>query len=239
MRDLRYLLNFTCADAGRANPDTLAGAVNQRTNRLQVQIPPAVGHIVGMADPMSELRPAPANITNFCHKTEISRTFRKGIIAAVIGWQQPGRFGIPRAHSIARRLSLQTGGSAATVLVVEDVEAVRKMLCSLLKQRGFNCWEAADGVEALFLVQSRTEELHLVLTDVVMPRMTGSELAYRLNSLRPNLPIVFMSGYADDPLLDVIGRLGIPFLSKPFTTDALVQAIRNALSASRSGPPLQ
>ena len=134
---------------------------------------------------------------------------------------------------------MQAGASAGTVLVVEDMEAVRKMLCSLLNQRGFTCWEAADGVEALFLAESRIDELNLVLTDVVMPRMNGSELADRLGRLRPDLPVVFMSGYVDDPLLEVIGRSGVPFLAKPFTTDALVQAIRNAISASRSGPPLQ
>ncbi len=134
---------------------------------------------------------------------------------------------------------MQAGGSAGIVLVVEDAESIRKMVCSLLKLRGFDCWEAADGEEALFLVESRIHELNLVLTDVVMPRMNGSELAHRLARLRPDLPIVFMSGYVDDPLLECIGKSGVPFLSKPFTTDALLQAIRNAITSSRSGPPLQ
>jgi CheY-like chemotaxis protein len=235
---LSYFLNLPVADAGCADPHAPGGAIYQGANRLQVQIPAAIGHIVGVADPVSELRSAAANFTNSCHKTEISRSFRKQYysnaedfpatrLLLARGVQQPS----------SRRRNLQTGGSAGTVLVVEDVEAVRKLVCSLLAQGGYDCLAAADGVEALNLVERRIQELNLVLTDVDMPHMNGSELARRLGRLRPDLPILFMSGYLDDPAVESVGKSGLPLLSKPFTSDALMQAVQDAMTSPRSPLP--
>lgn len=126
---------------------------------------------------------------------------------------------------------MATGGTAGTILVVEDAEAVRKLVCALLAQGGYDCLEAADGMEALSLVERRVDELVLVLTDIVMPHMNGSELAQRLACLRPDLPILFMSGFADDPFLEAIGKSSLPFLPKPFTSEALMQAVRQVLTA--------
>jgi two-component system, cell cycle sensor histidine kinase and response regulator CckA len=131
---------------------------------------------------------------------------------------------------------LATGGTA-TILVVEDAEAVRKLVCALLIQGGYDCLEAANGMEALMLVERRINELALVLTDIVMPQMNGSELARRLARLRPDLPILFMSGFADDPFLESIGRSSLPFLPKPFTSEALMQAVEHVLAAPWGGLP--
>jgi hypothetical protein len=73
-RKLRNLLDFTRADAGSANANAAPSAVHQRTNGLQIQVPAAVGHVVGVADPVPELGAPAANFTNSSHKTEISRT---------------------------------------------------------------------------------------------------------------------------------------------------------------------
>jgi two-component system cell cycle sensor histidine kinase/response regulator CckA len=140
------------------------------------------------------------------------------------------------AH-LSREDALPTGGTAGTILVVEDTEAVRKLVCALLAQGGYTCLEAADGMEALMLAERRIHELALVVTDIVMPQMNGSELAARVALLRPDLPILFMSGFADDPILESIGKSSFPFLPKPFTSEALMQAVRQVLDAPWTGLP--
>jgi two-component system, cell cycle sensor histidine kinase and response regulator CckA len=81
-----------------------------------------------------------------------------------------------------------------TVLVVEDAGPLCEMICSMLRDRGYSVLQAADGVEALSLLESQGDRIQLVLTDVVMPRMSGKELARRLSEMRPDLPVLFMSG---------------------------------------------
>jgi CheY-like chemotaxis protein len=124
-----------------------------------------------------------------------------------------------------------------TILVVEDVEPIRKMICSMLCFSGYNCLEAADGAQALGIVQMESQELHLILTDVVMPEMSGTELARHVASLRPNLPIVFMSGYSDDPVVRSLEHTSSLFLAKPFTASALADKVRNALGRPWCGLP--
>src|ERR1022692_1008790 len=101
-----------------------------------------------------------------------------------------------------------------TILVVEDSPAIRKMVCAMLTQTGYNCLEANDGAEALRLLQE-AEDVRLVLTDVIMPNMDGTELARQLSRTRPELRILFMSGYVDDSLVRPIGRASL-FLATPF-----------------------
>ena len=88
-----------------------------------------------------------------------------------------------------------------TVLVVEDEESVRRLLSAGAAMRGYQVLEAADGEQALALFREDGAGIQLVLTDVIMPKMGGSELAARLFALRPDLPLVFMSGYPDAPIL--------------------------------------
>jgi two-component system cell cycle sensor histidine kinase/response regulator CckA len=123
-----------------------------------------------------------------------------------------------------------------TILVVEDAEAVRKLVCTMLSHDGYQCLEAADGAQALEVVE-RAGNIHLVLTDVVMPEMGGPELARRLAVLRPEVRIIFMSGYTEDPLVHRVEKLSAIFLPKPFTAAALTGKVRQALERPWQGLP--
>ena len=122
-----------------------------------------------------------------------------------------------------------------TILVVEDADSIRKMVCAMLAQAGYRCMEAADGEEAYRLIDGAPGVVDLVLTDVVMPRMGGPELARRVGRLRPELRIVFMSGYSEDPVVRSLERSASLFLAKPFTAQALLEKVRSALDAPWSG----
>jgi PAS domain S-box-containing protein len=122
----------------------------------------------------------------------------------------------------------QAAGSER-VLVVEDRGLVRNLAQSVLSAAGFDVVTAVGGDEALELVQAGTE-LDLLLTDVVMPGMSGAELARRLRSLQPELPVLYMSGYTDDVLRPAeLAEPRTSFLAKPFHNAELVAAARNAL----------
>jgi CheY-like chemotaxis protein len=125
--------------------------------------------------------------------------------------------------------SADEGGQNEVILVVEDAEIIRKMVCAMLSQAGYVCMEAGDGEEALGLVQRAPDSIDLVLTDVVMPRMGGPELARRLASVRPDLRVVFMSGYSEDPIIRTFQRSPSIFLAKPFTAAALMGKVRETL----------
>jgi len=123
-----------------------------------------------------------------------------------------------------------------TILVVEDSPAVRKMVCAMLTQTGYNCLEAGDGAEALRRLEE-AEDVQLVLTDVIMPNMDGPELARHLSRIRPELRILFMSGYVEDAVVRSIGRASSLFLPKPFTAAALMEKVRQALDRPWVGDP--
>ncbi len=122
-----------------------------------------------------------------------------------------------------------------TVLIAEDEEAVRELACEFLESAGYRVLSAKDGTEALRIATSLDEPIHLLLTDVVMPKMRGPELAKRLKGLRASLKIIYMSGYLEynrgneDFLEDGF------FLQKPFSRDMLVHRVGEALqNRSRS-----
>jgi PAS domain S-box-containing protein len=122
-----------------------------------------------------------------------------------------------------------------TVLVVEDQPGVRKLTAEILKGYGYGVLEVANGAEALLLSERFDNPIHAMITDVVMPGMTGRELASRLASLRPAMKVLYMSGYAEE----VIARQGVldsdvAFLSKPFTSVALAQKLRELLGDSKA-----
>lgn len=125
-------------------------------------------------------------------------------------------------------------GNGETILVVEDENAIRKLVCSMLLQGGYTVCEAADGQQALELMQGRPKPVDLVLTDMIMPQMTGTELAQRLAETYPALPVLFMSGYCDDPAVQHIERVGARFLAKPFSSKALLEKVRVVLEPHRS-----
>jgi two-component system, cell cycle sensor histidine kinase and response regulator CckA len=118
-----------------------------------------------------------------------------------------------------------------TVLIVEDEDGVRRLLRHVLESRGYKCLEAIDGEDALRIYQN-AGQIHLVVTDMIMPHMGGRELAGRLLALDPRVRIVFMSGYTDDVLIRTgeLGR-GMPFLQKPLRPEALVARVREALDS--------
>jgi CheY-like chemotaxis protein len=116
-----------------------------------------------------------------------------------------------------------------TILVVEDAESIRSMVCSMLAQSGYHCLQAGDGEEALDVLQADGDTVSLVLTDIIMPRMTGAELARRVSFTRPNIRIMFMSGFADDPVVRSIETSAAVFLAKPFTANILTEKVREVL----------
>jgi len=117
-----------------------------------------------------------------------------------------------------------------TVLVVEDTADLRETIREVLEERGYRVLAAADGEKALALVAERTGPIELLLTDVVMPKLGGAELARRVAELRPEIRVLYMSGYSNGAVSRQ-GALapGVTLLEKPFTGDALARAVREAI----------
>jgi two-component system cell cycle sensor histidine kinase/response regulator CckA len=124
-----------------------------------------------------------------------------------------------------------------TILVVEDGDAVRNLVCLMLMQNGYRVLEARDGHHALRLCETHLEPIELVLTDLVMPNMQGADLAEHLRRVRPGLRILLMSGYTDEPVVQRLGRDSVAFLAKPFTSVELVAKVRQVLDAPWNGLP--
>src|SRR5438309_2141098 len=97
-------------------------------------------------------------------------------------------------------------GHDGNILVVDDAESIRKLVCAMLNQNGYRCFEAGDGAEALQLIEAGTANIDLVITDMIMPRMSGAELARQLSRSHPEVRIIFMSGYTDDPVVQQMER---------------------------------
>jgi PAS domain S-box-containing protein len=117
-----------------------------------------------------------------------------------------------------------------TVLVVEDEEPLRRLTRRILESRGYTVFDAADGEQAIRTLASMSLRVDLVLTDVVMPGMSGRELVERLLPVYPWLRVLFMSGYTEDMMLQHrVTELGITVVEKPFTRDDLARAVRNTL----------
>jgi PAS domain S-box-containing protein len=117
-----------------------------------------------------------------------------------------------------------------TVLVVEDEPSVRSLATHIIRHQGYRVLEAADGEEALRVAQECFGEINLLLTDVVMPRMGGKELADRLKTLRPSVKVLFISGFPDEAIArHGVLTPGIAFLQKPFSPAALAQKVREVL----------
>jgi len=125
-----------------------------------------------------------------------------------------------------------------TVLVCEDDEVIRELLCEILEGSGYKVLSAEHGKQALGLARASTERIDLLITDVMMPEMDGRALAQELRSLRPDLKILFVSGYAEEVVAqDGAPRAGDQFLPKPFTSCGFLQRIRQVLDESESPVP--
>lgn len=125
--------------------------------------------------------------------------------------------------------SLSLKGSE-TILVAEDEEGVRNLAREVLEKYGYTVLEASNGEEALALAERHEGPLDLLLSDVVMPRMGGPELAQALVERRPNVKVLYMSGYTEHPMVRRgVVESGVAFLQKPFTPTVLVSRIREVL----------
>jgi signal transduction histidine kinase/CheY-like chemotaxis protein len=124
-----------------------------------------------------------------------------------------------------------------TILVVEDENDVRDLACEFLTMTGFSVLRARNGLEAIDLLRRHPDKIDLVLSDVVMPKMGGSELAARLPSVRPGTKILLMSGYSEYAVESQNqDRPQHPMLSKPFSRSSLIAKIREALAAPARAP---
>jgi len=132
---------------------------------------------------------------------------------------------LPDSRPVSKR---ELGGNE-TILLVEDQPEVRAFALVALQHYGYTVYSAGSGAEAVAFCRQFTEPLHLILTDVVMPGMTGRELAEQMATLRPGLPVLFMSGYTNN----VISHRGalradVAYVQKPFTAESLAEKIRAA-----------
>ncbi len=157
-------------------------------------------------------------------------------------YSEPGRgtsfkIYLPRAETVtpprlSRPAPAAAPGGGETVLLVEDEEAVRTLTRHVLEMKGYHVIEAGDGQEALRRADHYDAPIHLLVTDVVMPHLGGRELADRLTRLRPDLRLLYLSGYTDDAVVrHGVLEAEVAFLQKPFTPNDLALKVRQVLDA--------
>ena len=135
--------------------------------------------------------------------------------------------------SVPRRVT-----GTETILVVEDEEGLRRVAGRALEAAGYTVLAAADGDDALLTSAQHVGDIHLLLTDVVMPRMGGRVLAERLTKTRPTLKVLYMSGYTDNAIVHHgVLDAGTHFLAKPFTAADVTRKVREALDSGIPNPP--
>src|SRR5450759_4171633 len=134
--------------------------------------------------------------------------------------------GLTRSHCETRAAARGT----ETILMVEDDDGVRRLACHVLEPLGYSVLCAESGGQALDLARDHREKIDLVLTDVVMPEMSGREVERRLAEAGHAARVLFMSGYSDDAVLrHGVLETGVAFLQKPFTPLALARKVREVL----------
>jgi two-component system cell cycle sensor histidine kinase/response regulator CckA len=136
----------------------------------------------------------------------------------------------------ARRPAASKGSE--TILLVDDEEGVRKLVSAVLHNGGYTVIEAANGSAALSVYEKNSHKIDLVLTDVVMPQMSGFELGQQLAGKNPDLQVLYMSGYRDNPINSRPGEPPKAFLNKPFTPDILLAKVREVLDEGGGLRPL-
>src|SRR5271165_223770 len=137
------------------------------------------------------------------------------------------------SEALAAPTSLAAVGGTETILLVEDEESVRQLVRETLESRGYHVLEAANGNAALALAAAHAETIHLVITDVVMPGLSGHELVEQLLPARPGTKVLYLSGYAEDAFASPLPADGKKtFLQKPFTLQSLSRKVREV-----HGPP--
>jgi signal transduction histidine kinase len=161
-------------------------------------------------------------------------------------YSEPGRgttfkIYLPRVDQAPEPMSPRPGAAAVhgteTVLLVEDEDSLRSLLRELLESFGYSVLEAGQGQEAMRVAREHPGTIHVLLTDLVMPHMTGRELADLVTRLRPGTRVLFMSGYAAGAAPHHEVPTDAAYIEKPFTADALASAIRTLLDSSASSAP--
>ena len=120
---------------------------------------------------------------------------------------------------------------SGSVLLVEDEEGVRRLIATILEQHGYRVLVAPDPEEALRMYEQCADRIDLLISDVVMPRMRGPELAAHLRERQPEMNVLFISGYTDPLIANQVVSAASHFLQKPFAVDALVRAVNEALGS--------
>lgn len=143
---------------------------------------------------------------------------------------------LPAITATATKLNPREGkviGGSEGILLVDDEDIVRPLVKKILSDYGYLVWEARDGLEAYEIFLENKNKIQLCLTDVVMPRMKGNELAERLIKEKPDLSVIFISGYPEN-IIASLGVLdsGVNFVYKPFTAKVLLKKIREVLDRS-------
>ena len=137
--------------------------------------------------------------------------------------------GFDRAADVKPVSASRAADGTENILLVEDAPLVRKLTRELLEARGYCVIETASAEEALQVCKSFDGSIHLMLSDVVMPKKSGRELAIEAAQYRPDMKVLLMSGYADEITRGLVAKTRIQFLPKPFTAEALGHKIREAL----------
>ena len=114
-------------------------------------------------------------------------------------------------------------------IIVEDEEKVRKVSVEILRRQGYRVLEASNGDKALRICEEEKEPIHLILTDVVMPQMSDSELTNRLKVHHPKLKVLYMSGYTENAIVHGILDANLNYIQKPFSVESLAKKVREVL----------
>ena len=149
----------------------------------------------------------------------------------------PALLGAPPSQISLPPPARQTLRGSETILLVEDDERVRVLAHAILRKYGYSVVEAPSAGDAILLCEQHTGTIELLLTDVVMPHISGRQLAERLVSIRPTMKVLYMSGYTDDAVVrHGILESTIAFIQKPITPEALARKVREVLGQTISKP---